>query len=242
MNETYFFIAVAVKRLIIGDFTSDCNSDRTTYKSSVRLHPRGVKHQDGEDVLVRSAWEHFRMWLWNGIVNSEPFNDALEPWISTEVLSWKYRLLGARISPGVQIDYFHANGLYELISVEHNVTFGSATTLLPSSRVDGVRLPITVEEHANVLDHSVVLEGVLCERGSVLGTSTLARKRSTINEFSVNTGNVGGHCIQLRVKPHTKGGSIVANLTGLERQAHSNHHNALRWLLCAWRSATITTP
>lgn len=243
MHECYFVAAVVVKKLIIGDFRSDCNSDGTTYKSNVKVH--SIKHQDGEDILVRSWWDHFRFWLWNGIVNSAYFNDALEPWISTEVLSLKYRLLGARIVPGVQIDYFHCNGLYELISVDADVTFGSATTLLPSSRSDGVRLPIVVEEHANVLDHSVVLEGVLCKRGSVLGTSTLAKKRSVIDDFTINTGNEGGHCVRLRTKPHAQnGGNILQNLSGLERRAHLNHKNPWLWLSfnvwCAFVAIFVT--
>ena len=79
----------------------------------------------------------------------------------------------------------------------------------------------------------------------MLGTSTLAKKRSVIDDFTINTGNEGGHCVRLRTKPHAQnGGNILQNLSGLERRAHLNHKNPWLWLSfnvwCAFVAIFVT--
>ena len=65
-----------------------------------------------------------RRWVLERLVESGEFESACAPFINTEVLSHKFRLMGARIGRRVQMDYVHCVE-HEHLHVSDNVVFGS---------------------------------------------------------------------------------------------------------------------
>ena len=127
------------------------------------------------------------------------FLGATEPYVNTELLSWKYRLLGARIGSRVNVDFFDSVE-YDLLDIGDEVVFGSCVVLAPSD--DAEDLPIRIDDGANVLDHSVLLGGVTVERRAVTGTCTLGPPDLSLNQARL-PGDVHQHdwgaCVAARL-------------------------------------------
>ncbi|KAK3270755.1 hypothetical protein CYMTET_20863 [Cymbomonas tetramitiformis] len=169
LPEIYFFAVVVMKWGVVG-----------TFREGPRTH---------------TTWDDFRRWLMEGMVNSELFAGAMAPWISCELLSIRYRLLGAKIGRRVQIDFFYCVE-HDLITVEDNVTFGSKVVLHPAD--EEVNERIYIEEEANVLDHCLLMPGARVQREAMLGTYSLAAKGATFAPGSIHTGNENGNAVYLR--------------------------------------------
>ena len=102
--EAFYVLTVALKRLIIGKFAAG--------KRPGTLH---------------DTW---RRWLLDRFTRHSLFLGATEPYVNTE-LSWKYRLLGARIGSRVNVDFFDSVE-YDLLDIGDEVVFGSCVVLAPS--------------------------------------------------------------------------------------------------------------
>lgn len=93
--DSYFLLAVAVKHLIVGEFLEG---------------PRS-----------HSTWDNFRRWLLENIVGNALFKGAMEPWINTELLCQKYRMMGCTIGSRVNIDCFEVVE-FDLVTVGDEVS------------------------------------------------------------------------------------------------------------------------
>ena len=93
--DSYFLLAVAVKHLIVGEFLEG---------------PRS-----------HSTWDNFRRWLLENIVGNALFKGAMEPWINTELLCQKYRMMGCTIGSKVNIDCFEVVE-FDLVTVGDEVS------------------------------------------------------------------------------------------------------------------------
>ena len=203
-TESFFSIVVLFKKMIIGKFRSGVRS--------------------------KSAWNDFRYWMMRRIKNDPMFHQAMSPWNSCELLSIKYRLLGAKIGSRVNIDFFEIVE-YDLLSVGDDCVFGSGVKIYASDEVEAI--PITLANNANVLDHSVLLPGVKVGKEAITGTYTIGPKNHHFPDFSVSTGCQNGEPILLRKRL----GDIAGKNSGLpedERQmvlqARSRHKSTCCWL------------
>ena len=71
-----------------------------------------------------------RRWLLERLVEAEAFEHCLKPWVSTELLCWRYRFLGCKIGRRVHADFFRCVE-FDLVTVEDDVVFGSLVRLAP---------------------------------------------------------------------------------------------------------------
>ncbi|MEM7231831.1 MAG: amino acid adenylation domain-containing protein, partial [Planctomycetota bacterium] len=160
LTEFFFLEVVLIKRLLIGKF---------------RAGPRSFR-----------PWDEFRHWLMERLVGSKIFQSAMEPWTNSELLSIKYRLLGAKIGKRVNIDYFDVVE-FDLVSVGDHCIFGSSVTMIAMDHKEA--RPIRLDAYANVLDHCCLLPGVTVEEGALCGSSTLGPKGHRFVRDSISTGN-----------------------------------------------------
>ena len=98
-----------------------------------------------------------RRWLLERLVEAEAFEHCLKPWVSTELLCWRYRCLGCRIGRRVHADFFRCVE-FDLVTVEDDVVFGSLVRLAPraDAHLNGKAERIVVRREANVLDLSLI--------------------------------------------------------------------------------------
>ena len=150
--ETFFVLTVLAKKVFVGSFEPG---------------PR-----DPADTA-----DCFRRWLLDRLVHHPFFCGATEPYVNTELLSAKFRMLGAKIGSRVNIDFFDCVE-FDLISVGDEVVFGSCVVLHPSDEEEDAM--IVVEEGANVLDHSTLLGGVVVEKRAVTGTCAFRAGRKRV--------------------------------------------------------------
>ncbi|MDH3913231.1 MAG: amino acid adenylation domain-containing protein [Rhodospirillales bacterium] len=219
LNESFFLEVVLLKRLVVGRF-----------EAGPRSHTR---------------WDVLRRWLMRRVTGSDLFVSAMRPWVGTEILSFKYRLLGAKIGRRVAVDFFDAVE-YDMVTVGDNCMFGAGVTLVTSD--DEETLPIVIGRRANVLDTCCLMPGVTVGEGALCGSSTLGPKGHSFPAFSVWTGNQGGAPILLR----QRAGDIEIDHAGIpedERamvaQARRRHGSTGVWLrfnLWVVLSAILWTP
>ena len=81
-------------------------------------------------------------------------------WSNCELLSIKYRALGAQIGRRVNLDVIEMID-YDLISIGDNCVFGSMVKFYAAD--DNEALPIQVQDHACVLDNSILMGGVVVD-------------------------------------------------------------------------------
>eukprot|EP00927_Polykrikos_kofoidii_P046165 TRINITY_DN40364_c0_g1_i1.p1 TRINITY_DN40364_c0_g1~~TRINITY_DN40364_c0_g1_i1.p1 ORF type:complete len:1645 (-),score=237.05 TRINITY_DN40364_c0_g1_i1:283-5217(-) len=174
-----FFCIVLVKRLLIGKF---------------------------EEGPVKGNWDLFRRWLLERFTTNDSFTKFMELWINTEVLACFYRLLGANIEFGVNMDYF-AVVEFDLLHVEHDVVFGSGVLFV--NTVHGVSERIVLRKGACVLDHACVLGASVIPEGSLLGSFTVVAQNAKLEAMNVYTGCEDGNCIRLFTRPLLPNEKIV---------------------------------
>ena len=119
-------------------------------------------------VFPRNVMRNLSRWLLERLVEAEAFEHCLKPWVSTELLCWRYRFLGCRIGRRVHADFFRCVE-FDLVTVEDDVVFGSLVRLAPraDAHLHGVSERIVVRREANVLDHALVLPGCVVGESSI---------------------------------------------------------------------------
>ena len=167
--ECYFMEVVLIKWLLMG------------------------RYKEGKRPM--SSWYNFKAWFMGRLQSSPLFQDALQPWSNCELLSIKYRALGAQIGRRVNLDVIEMID-YDLISIGDNCVFGSMVKFYAAD--DNEALPIQVQDHACVLDNSILMGGVVVGKEAVLGSCTLGPKDHRFADFSTSTGNQNGQPILLR--------------------------------------------
>ena len=113
-------------------------------------------------------------------------------------------MLGAKIGHRVNIDFFDCVE-FDLIEVGDEVVFGSCVVLAPADDADASI--IKIDHGANVLDHSVLLGGVVVERHAVTGTCTLGPKDHVFPATSISTGRVRGAPVLLKYQGDVEAGT-----------------------------------
>ena len=204
-TESFFVLVVLIKKAIVGKF----------------------KH----GVRCNSAWNDFRYWLMKKIKGDPLFQQAMKPWNNCELLSIKYRLLGAKIGSRVNMDYFEIVE-YDLLSVGDDCVFGSRVKIYASDELEAI--PIIIQDRANVLDETVLLPGVNVGKEAICGTCTIGPKNHNFPDFSVSTGSQNGKPILLRKRL----GDIAGENSGVSEdekqmvlQARSRHESTFCWLI-----------
>jgi len=177
----------------------------------------------------KESWDGFRRWLLEAMTQSSCFKGSMEPYINTEVLSIKYRLMGAQIGQRVNIDYFQIVE-FDLLSVADDVVFGSNVVINCSDDMD--QQPIVLETECNVLDHTCLMPGTRVCRLAVTGSYTLGPKGHVFAPTSISTGSVGGKPLLLKFQGDIDAGT--SNLPEAEqdniRAAKAKHHDPWNFL------------
>ncbi|CAE7722591.1 mycC [Symbiodinium sp. CCMP2592] len=177
---TFFLLTVLQKRALVG-----------------RLLP-GPTPEEGS-----WAWhkEAFRTWLHEQAVCARSFDDAMDPFVGTEVLSIMYRMLGSKIGRRVQMDTVYV-AEHDCFTVEDDVVFGSVVSAHCAGAAG--RQEVKLLRGANVLDHGVLMPGTFVGERAVLGSASLAPADSYFPPDSINTGQVGGKPVRLRFQTSTE--------------------------------------
>jgi len=184
-------------------------------RPGMRLGPpvrRGL--DDNVFAWSRAHWDSLRHWIHERTVTGHAFEHALDPMVSTELMSVVHRLLGAKVGRRVQSDNFQAVE-HDCIEIEDFVVFGSSVHIHCDTDVDAdadadargsyrhhgsrVLRPVRILHTANCLDHTSVEPGAVLGEGAVLGSMTLAQKDACFPPDSVSTGAVGGRSMLLRL-------------------------------------------
>ena len=192
--EIYFLVVCFVKALLLG-------------------YAKDGSRPDGHAAQLR-------LWILERLLLGHSLESAMSPWVGTEVLSLKYRMLGARIGSRVQIDFFKMVE-HELISVEDNVVFASHV-IVESLDSDGRRAAVHVEARANVLDNSVLMPGARIQEDCILGSHSLVPAFTAVPAGAVVTGVENGKFVYL--KDNKKKAP-----TELEQLARERHQSCLHW-------------
>lgn len=175
--EIFFAVCVFVKKTIIGAFA------------------------EGEEAGESS----FRRWLWDRLVHHSSFEAATEPYVNTELLACKFRLLGCKIGKRVNMDCFDCVE-HDLVEIGDEVVFGSSVVMAPDDGSGALRT-IRILRCANVLDHSVLLAGATVEENAVTGSCTLGPRGHTFRAGTVSTGCVRGAPIELKFQGDVEAGT-----------------------------------
>lgn len=188
----------------------------------------------------KSRLDRLRRWVLARLVDSQLFEEAVGPWINTEVLAWLYRCLGAHIGRRVQMDAFYALD-HELVSVGNNVVFGhgvtletsdedivddaadDATGLLTASSWRVQRERLEIADDAQVLDHCHLELASTVERGALVGSTTLIPRGYVVQANSTSMGNVDHAPVVLRSS------RTPPQLTRLQLIAKQRHDSTLAW-------------
>ncbi|CAE7916270.1 mycC, partial [Symbiodinium necroappetens] len=177
---TFFLLTVLQKRALVG-----------------RLLP-GPMPEEGSWAWQKDA---FRTWLHEQAVCARSFDDAMDPFVGTEVLSVMYRMLGSKIGRRVQMDTVYV-AEHDCFTVEDDVVFGSVVSAHCAGAAG--RQEVKLLRGANVLDHGVLMPGTFVGERAVLGSASLAPADSYFPPDSINTGQVGGKPVRLRFQTSTE--------------------------------------
>ena len=204
LPDVLFLLVVLLKTIFIGRFTAGKRS--------------------------YTFWDEFRRWLWERLLHVKYFEDALQPWINTELLSCKYRLLGVKMGYKVHADYVDMVE-HDLVTIGADSVFGSKVVLNTCDHVES--RPIVVQREGQILDHATLMPGVIVGEGALCGSSTVGAKYHQFVPYSINTGNQGGRAVQLRVKSVSEAGGRLSHLPESEQKLSleglRNHHSNLHW-------------
>lgn len=175
---SFLFVTVLQKRLLIGPLTPETAANNES-----------------------NHFFHLRLWVHGKMVSSKKFSEICKMWNSTEVLVWIYRLLGAKIGWRVQMDQLglveHDSlevGDYALFGARVSVTCNASKPWAGGGR--GFER-VKIGAGGNVLDTVVLMPGTEISERAILGSSTVAPKRSYFPPRSVHTGVVKGRPLQL---------------------------------------------
>jgi len=177
----FFLAALLQKKLVVG-----------------KLAPRSGGAEQGS---WRWHADSLLTWLHAQTVGSGAFDDALDPFVGTEVLSCMYRSLGVHVGRRVQVDNFHIVE-HDCVAIEDDCVLGSAISM-HCSGAEGAREPIRLRRGANLLDHCCVQPGVTVGERAVLGSTTIAPRGACFAPESISTGAVGGRPVRLRFQAIT---------------------------------------
>jgi len=170
--EAYFILTALFKWVVIGPFV-----------------------EGGEEILT--PWFAFRAWIMDHLTHCELYDDATKPWVATEFLAIKQRIMGTKLGKRVQTDAFRCSQ-HDLVEVGKNVVFGSHVLIQPTDRFGSKR--ISIDAKANVTDNCVLMPGVHMMEGAILGSNSIGHKDGVFPKYSVSTGNVGGKSILLQTR------------------------------------------
>lgn len=202
---SYFFLVVMVKWIIVGKF------------------------QTGP---VTGPWDRFCRWLMERLTTSPTFNDFMELWVNTEILAVWYRLLGCKIAPRVNMDFFGCVE-HDLVRVERDVVLGSSVLLVNTQW--GRTQTIAIEREACALDNSCILPGVTLPKGALLGSFTVVPQDTVLEPMTVYTGCENGTCVKLFRRPGVVEGApltqAAATQRELEQRALARHHSDFWFVL-----------
>jgi len=164
---------------------------------------------------VKSDWAWFQRWLVERLVTSSAFEDFMELWVNTEVLSIFFRLLGAHIAPRVNMDFFGAVE-FDLVHVERDVVFGSGVLLVNTSH--GVSRRVVLKCNSCILDHSCIVAAATLPEGSLLGSYSVVPEGKELEPRTVYTGCEHGSCIALFQRPPQQAAEAS------DDEGRSSHH------------------
>jgi len=157
----YMFIAILVKRCIIGKFKPG-------------------------PVDLTSNWQLMRHWLVASLFTRENLRDVVEIiGRHFEGVSVLYRLLGAKVGkrvfwPGSQMEF---TGEFDLLEIGDDVVFGSRSVILCRSTESIEKVVLCAG--CNVADNCVVMPGAVFGKNAVLGSSGIAPPGWYLPESSV---------------------------------------------------------
>jgi len=169
----YMMFAIIVKRLVIGKFEAG---------------PRDT----------HSEWQLIRHFLAARLFSRENMQDCTDLLgRHYELVSWLYRLLGAKVGkrvfwPGHQPIF---TGEFDLLEIGDDVVFGSRAAMFCTTTDSCEK--ITLCAGSNVSDNTVVLPGSILGKNAVLGSNTLCPAGRFLPESSVWFGCKGGEPIML---------------------------------------------
>ena len=203
--EVFFLITCAYKWLFIGRF----KAGRVDSSFSMLL----------------------RKWILERLTHHNQYRFATQPWINTELLAMKYRMMGVKMGFKVQTDFVEVLE-FDLLSVGRDSVFGSNVTVCPTDHIENRK--VIMQNGAQVLDHSTIMPGCVVAKGALCGSSTVGPKFHKFPPLSISTGNQGGKPVQLRIldgDPNQT--SSLGHLPPAEREmatlALRNHQNTARW-------------
>lgn len=169
----YMFFAILVKWTIIGKF---------------KPGPRDVT----------SNWQLIRHYLAARLFCRENMQECTELLgRHYELVSWLYRLLGAKVGkrvfwPGHQPIF---SGEFDLLEVGDDVVFGSRSAIFCTTQDSCEKVILCAG--ANVSDNTVVLPGAIIGKNAVLGSNSLCPAGRYLPESSVCFGSLGGEPVML---------------------------------------------
>jgi len=197
ITHAYAFCLVAIvilqKRLFVGRLSP-----------GLIIGPPSGCSSCGDIAWLQAHWDALRRWLHERSVTSRGFEQALEPLVNSELLSWVHRLLGAKVGRRVQSDNFQAVE-HDCIEIEDFTVFGSSVIITCDARVpeDPWRRelrPVRLLKASNCLDNTQLMPGVVVGEAAVLGTRTLAHEDACFPPDSISTGAVEGRSVLLRTE------------------------------------------
>eukprot|EP00930_Biecheleria_cincta_P030701 TRINITY_DN21279_c0_g1_i1.p1 TRINITY_DN21279_c0_g1~~TRINITY_DN21279_c0_g1_i1.p1 ORF type:complete len:1391 (+),score=203.76 TRINITY_DN21279_c0_g1_i1:129-4175(+) len=147
-------------------------------------------------------WEAFRIWLHEQAICARAFDEALDPFVGSEVLCVMYRLLGAKVGRRVQMDNVHI-AEHDCLEIGDDVVFGSVVCIHCDGQNQNGRQPVKLLRGSNVLDHAVLMAGAVIGERAVLGSASLAPEDSYFPPESISTGQVGGKPVRLHFQVST---------------------------------------
>jgi len=177
----YMFFAILVKWIVIGKF---------------RPGPRDTS----------SEWQLIRHYLAARLFSRENVQDCTELLgRHYELVSWLYRLLGAKVGkrvfwPGHQPIF---TGEYDLLEIGDDVVFGSRSAMFCTT-IDSCE-KIILCAGSNVSDNTVVLPGSIIGKNAVLGSNTVCPANRYLPESSVWFGSKAGEPVMLEKGPEDTG-------------------------------------
>ncbi len=180
----YMACAILIKWLVIGKF-----------------------HEGPRDVT--SEWQLIRHHLSATLFSRQNMQDVTDIiGRHYELVSWLYRLLGAKVGkrvfwPGHQPIF---SGEFDLLEIGDDVVFGSRAAMFCTT-VDSCE-KIILCAGSNVSDNTVVLPGAILGKGAVLGSNSLCPAGRYLPEASVWLGARGGEPVLLEKGPEDYEGPV----------------------------------
>jgi hypothetical protein len=161
------------------------------------------KSEPGDLESRNDPWNLFNYWLMSKLLPKGQLGGVLHLVGSHyEVVSWIYRLLGAKIGKRV---YWPGSGIdiveFDLLEVGDDVVFGSRSIIMTSSSERSAR--VIFEDGVMVADRCVVLPGVRLKKASVVGSGTLAPENFEAEVGEVWVGSTGGRPVNAAASNQT---------------------------------------